>query len=233
MLAPRPYNPGPAPVQRLLFADQRRKDIMARSKLAELSRFEATSRAVWRSWLKEHHMTSDGVWLVTAKKSTGLPRIDYNDAVEELLCFGWVDSLTRGLDDTRSMLLCTPRNPKSNWSRHNKRRIKRLEAAGLVAERGREVVELARQNGAWEALDAVEELVIPEDLEKQFRAHAESRRNWETFPRGARRAILEWISAAKRPGTRAARVEQTALLAAQNVRVNQWRQQNSGGAVNV
>ena len=197
------------------------------SKLDTLERHQPPGREAWRAWLRENHLTSDGVWLVTPKKSSGLPRMDYNEAVEELLCFGWVDSLTRSLDEQRSMLLCTPRKPRSNWSRSNKERIERLEAAGLMAEHGREVVALARATGTWEALDEIEELVTPPDLEERFLAHEGSKGYWEAFPRGARRAILEWIAAAKRAETRAARVEQTASLATQNIRMNQWRQEHS------
>ena len=199
-----------------------------RSKLDTLERHDPASRGAWRAWLRENHLISEGVWLVTPKKSSGLPRIDYDDAVEELLCFGWIDSLTRSLDEERSMLLCTPRKPASNWSRHNKERVERLEAAGLMADRGREVVALAKESGAWGALDEVDKLVAPSDLEERFRAHAGSKGYWDAFPRGARRAILEWIAVAKRAETRAARIEQTASLAAQNIRVNEWRQEHSG-----
>ncbi|MEM9489303.1 MAG: YdeI/OmpD-associated family protein [Myxococcota bacterium] len=192
------------------------------SKLDALDRFHPLSRAEWRTWLERNHRTSPGIWLVTFKKHTGKPRIDYNQAVEELLCFGWVDSLPRALDDERSMLLCTPRKPASKWSRPNKERVARMEAAGLMAERGRELVELARRTGTWTALDQIENLVIPDDLAERLAAHGPAQGHFEAFPRSVKRGILEWIASAKRPETRARRVEQTAALAAQNIRANQW-----------
>lgn len=194
------------------------------SKLDSLEKFHPKSREEWRAWLEKHHRTSPGVWLVTFKKETGKPRIDYGEAVEELLCFGWIDSKAAKLDGERSMLLCTPRKPTSAWSKANKDRVEHLLAAGLMAPRGLELVELARKNGKWDALNDVEALVLPQDLEKRFARAARARAYFEAFPRSVKRGILEWISNAKRPETRRKRIEETVTLAAKNVRANQWRQ---------
>jgi len=193
------------------------------SKLDSLEKFHAKSRKEWRAWLEKHHRTSSGVWLVTFKKETGKPRIDYGEAVEELLCFGWIDSKPAKLDDERSMLLCTPRKPTSAWSKANKDRVERLLSAGLMAPRGLELVELAKKNGKWDALNDVEALVLPPDLEKRFATDARARSNFEAFPRSVKRGILEWISTAKKPETRGKRIEETVTLAAKNLRANQWR----------
>ena len=161
---------------------------------------------------------------MTWKKGSGGPHVPYGDVVEEALCFGWVDSLPRKLDDQRSQLLVTPRKPGSRWSKLNRERVERLSAAGRMAPAGLAVVEAAKADGTWTALDAVEALEEPGDLRAALDAEPEARRQWDAFPRSTRRGILEWILAAKRPETRAARVRETAEQAARGVRANQWRQ---------
>lgn len=181
------------------------------------------TRAEWRKWLEKNHTRNEGVWLITYKKATGKPRVEYEEAVEEALCFGWIDSKANKLDDERSMLWMSPRKSGTGWSRPNKERIERLTAAGMIAPAGLAKIEAARKDGSWEALDAVEALEIPPDLEKALASYEAAKQNFEAFPRSVKRAILEWISNAKKPETRAKRVEETAQKAAENVRANQWR----------
>ena len=191
-------------------------------KLDDLGHVQVESRGEWRRWLEANHAAADGIWLVTWRKGAGRAVVPYEDLVEEALCFGWVDSKPGKVDDGRTRLLMTPRRPGSSWSRPNQQRVERLEAAGLMAHAGQAVVEAARADGSWSRLDAVEDLVVPGDLATAFDGHPTSRANWDTFPRSARRGILEWIVTAKKPETRAARVEETAALAARNERANQW-----------
>jgi uncharacterized protein YdeI (YjbR/CyaY-like superfamily) len=181
------------------------------------------SRAEWRAWLKQNHAQTEGIWLISYKKATGQPRLDYNEAVEEALCFGWIDSKPNKLDEERSMLWFAPRQAGSGWSRLNKERVERMTAAGLMTPAGLEKIEAARQDGSWQALDAIEALEIPPDMETALAAYPSARQHFEAFPRSVKRAILEWISTAKRPQTRARRIEETARLAEQNIRANQWR----------
>ena len=181
------------------------------------------TRSEWRAWLSEHHQRPNGVWLITYKKTTGKPRIDYNDAVEEALCFGWIDSKGNKLDEERSMLWFAPRKPGTGWSRPNKERVVKLLAAGSMAPAGLAKVEAARQDGSWYALDAVEALEIPPDLATALAAYPNAARHFDAFPRSAKRSILEWISIAKKPETRAKRIEETARLPEENIRANQWR----------
>lgn len=183
----------------------------------------AETREAWRDWLAEHHATAAGVWLVSWKKATGRPAVGYDAAVEEALCVGWVDSTGRRLDDERAMLYFAPRTPRSGWSRPNKERVARLGAAGLMRPAGHAAVDAAKANGSWTLLDAVEDLVVPDDLRAALDAHPGARGHWEAFPRSAKRALLEWIVQAKRPETRARRVGETARLAARNERANQWK----------
>jgi uncharacterized protein YdeI (YjbR/CyaY-like superfamily) len=179
------------------------------------------TREEWRAWLAEHHASVSGIWAVTWRKDSGGPVVTYEDLVEEALCFGWVDSRGGRRPDGRTGLLLTPRRPTSAWSGPNKERVARLQAAGLMTAAGQAVVDAAKASGRWTALDAVERLEVPDDLGAAFEAHPGSRDHWEAFPRSARRAILEWISTAKRPETRAARVAETARQAALGVRANE------------
>lgn len=180
------------------------------------------TRAEWRDWLEAHHERDRGVWLIIYKKATGKPRLEYDEAVEEALCFGWVDSKPGKLDEERSMLWFAPRKPGSGWSRPNKERVEKMTAAGLMAPAGLTKVEAAKRDGSWHALDAVEALEIPPDLAQALAENETARRYFEAFPRSARRGILEWIANARKPETRAKRVDETVRLAAENKRANQW-----------
>jgi uncharacterized protein YdeI (YjbR/CyaY-like superfamily) len=183
----------------------------------------AETVAAWRSWLRKNHARSTGVNLVSWKTTTGRPRISYDDAVTEALAFGWVDSKGRTIDDERSMLWFCPRKPTSGWSRPNKLRVERLLAEGRMQPAGQAVIDQAKANGGWELLDAVEDLVVPDDLAAAFAERPGAAESWEAFPRSAKRSALEWIVQAKRPETRARRVLDTADKAARGERANQWQ----------
>jgi uncharacterized protein YdeI (YjbR/CyaY-like superfamily) len=181
------------------------------------------TRAEWRRWLEQNHTRTQGVWLISFKKATGKPRVEYGEAVEEALCFGWIDSKSRTLDDERSMLWFTARKRGTGWSKPNKERVERLIAAGLMTEVGMAKIAAAQQDGSWNALDAVEALEIPPDLAVALAAYPSAQAHFDAFPRSAKRSILEWIASAKTPATRAKRIDETARLAADNIRANQWR----------
>jgi uncharacterized protein YdeI (YjbR/CyaY-like superfamily) len=157
-----------------------------------------------------------------------MPRMEYGEAVEEALCFGWVDSKPNKLDDERSLLWFAPRKPGTGWSRPNKERVARLIEAGLMAPAGLAKVEAAQADGSWNALDAIEALELPADLDRALAADPAARRYWDAFPRSVKREILEWIAGAKTPSTRARRVDETARLAAENRRANQWLKKDRG-----
>lgn len=182
------------------------------------------TRAEWRAWLAQHHTQTTGVWLVSYKQATGKARFDYDAAVEEALCFGWIDSKANKLDAERSMLWFSPRKPGTGWSRPNKQRVEKLLAAGLMMPAGLAKIEAAQQDGSWTALDAIENLEIPPDLDRALRTNPIADQHFQAFPRSVKRGILEWIATAKRPETRAKRIDETARLAAENIRANQWRQ---------
>ena len=171
----------------------------------------------------KHQAQTEGVWLISYKKATGKPRFEYDEAVEEALCFGWVDSKPNKLDDERSLLYFAPRKGGTGWSKPNKERVERLIAAALMMPAGLAKVEAAKQDGTWTTLDGVEALEVPPDLAQALAALPNAQENWDAFPRSVKRGILEWILNAKRPETRAKRVGETASLANENKRANQWR----------
>lgn len=184
---------------------------------------EVTTRNAWRQWLDQHHTRVQGVWVVTYKKGSGHPSPGYDALVEEALCFGWIDSKPGKVDDHRTKLWFAPRKPGTGWSRLNKERIARLESDGWLHPVGQAKITQAQADGSWSKLDAVEALKIPPDLAAALRQHPGAAKNFEAFPRSAKRGILEWIVQAKKTGTRAARISETAILAARNERANQWR----------
>jgi len=189
----------------------------------EYEQVQITSRAQWRAWLAANAGNSPGIWLVSFKKAVGDRHVPYEEVVEEALCFGWIDGQARRLDGERSQLLLTPRRRGSGWSRPNKQRVARLLAAGLIQPAGLAAIERAKADGSWTALDDIENLIEPEDLRTALDSDPEARRHWDAFPRSAKRAILEWIAAAKRPQTREKRLAETVESAARGVRANQWR----------
>ena len=172
------------------------------------------SRAAWRAWLRKNHATSSPIWLVYDK---GKQRnLSYNDAVEEALCFGWIDSLMRPLDETRYKQLFTPRRPRSGWSKINKDRVARMIDAGRMTRAGLARIEAAQRDGSWTKLDAMEALRVPDDLERAWARNAEARRNFLALAPSYRKGALWWIASAKRPETRAMRIAEIVRRAALN-----------------
>ena len=186
----------------------------------EAERVPVESAQELRDWLAANGERGGSIWLVTWKKDSGRSRVPYGEIVDECLCAGWVDSLPRKLDGRRTMLRLSPRAPASAWSGVNKRRVARLEREGRMTDAGRRAVARAKANGAWHFLDDVERLEIPEDLAAALDARPGARRRFERFPDSSVRGILEWIKTAKRPATRARRVEDTAAKAAENRKAN-------------
>ncbi|EDX87393.1 hypothetical protein S7335_5102 [Synechococcus sp. PCC 7335] len=186
------------------------------SKLNDLEQVEVDSRQAWRNWLNENQSRSQSIWLVTYKKHTGDRYLPYDAIVEEALCFGWIDSLPRKLDADRSMLLLSPRQPKSVWSKLNKERVDRLVRDGLMTPAGMKKVERAKADGSWNFLDDVEALQIPDDLSAALAANPTAKQNFEKFSPSGKKGILQWIKMAKRSQTRQQRIEKTVAQAALN-----------------
>lgn len=186
--------------------------------------FYAKSQKEWRKWLEKNHQSEKSIWLIIYKKESGTPSVYYTDAVDEAICFGWIDSKPNKRDDESYYQFFAKRNPKSNWSKVNKGKVAKLLEKGLIAPAGLEAIETAKQNGTWTALDKVEEMTIPEDLQKAFDKNKTAFGYFDKFPRSSKRNILEWIMNAKRPETRQARIDETVKLATDNIKANHYRQ---------
>ncbi|WP_196991996.1 YdeI/OmpD-associated family protein [Panacibacter microcysteis] len=187
----------------------------------DIPAFYAKDRKTWRRWLQKNHATETRVWLIIYKKDSPTPSVNYAEAVEEGLCFGWIDSKPNKRDEDSFYLSFTRRKPKSVWSKINKERIERLSAAGLLAPAGIAAIEKAKENGSWNTLDVIDNLVIPDDLAKALSKNKQAKQHFDQFSISSQKIILTWIYSAKRPETRQARIATTIELAAQNIKANQ------------
>jgi len=185
--------------------------------MGDLPRVTPKSRKAWRIWLEKHHASSTGTWVVYAKKHSGLPSLTYADAVEEALCFGWIDSRIHPIDDDFYMQMFTPRKPKSAWSALNKTRVTRLVAAGMMSAAGLAVVKAAKASGTWDAWKDAEELTIPPDLASAIKANPDASRHWASYTESRRREVLYRLAGAKRPETRARYLQQIIENMARNL----------------
>jgi uncharacterized protein YdeI (YjbR/CyaY-like superfamily) len=175
---------------------------------------EVRGRGAWRAWLRRHHRSAPGVWLVYHKKASGVPTVTYEEAVQEALCYGWIDSLVRPLDARRYRQLFTPRKAGSTWSPANKRRVAQLVANRRMTRAGMAKIEAAQADGSWAALDAAETLTVPAELRRALAAEGDALRNFRGYAPSLRKAMLYWLSSAKRPETRARRLARLVAYAA-------------------
>ncbi|WP_410640410.1 YdeI/OmpD-associated family protein [Amycolatopsis sp. lyj-346] len=187
-------------------------------KIEGVAVLEVTSAAEWRSWLAASGATQESVWLVIRRKASAVPGVRIHEAMEQALCFGWIDSKALRRDAESTYLCFTPRKPASTWSRVNRERVARLTAAGLMTPAGQAVIELARRTGTWDVLAEAQDGVVPADLRSALEEDAVALRCFEGFPPSSRRMILEWIARAKRPETRQRRIAETVELARENRR---------------
>ena len=184
---------------------------------------EADSASAWREWLTENFDKTPSVWLIIYKKKSGIPSVTYKEAVLEALCFGWIDSKPNKRDDNSYFQYFAKRSPKSNWSKVNKDYVQILEAEGKIHPSGAAMIALAKSTGTWDALNDIDNLVIPDDLKNALIKQQDALSNFENFPRSVKRGILEWIFNAKRKETRVKRIATTAEMASRNERANQYR----------
>lgn len=188
--------------------------------------FYAKTISQWRKWLLKNHLLEKGVWLVINKKDAAITSITRDEALDQALCFGWIDSVANKRDEDSYFQYFAQRKPKSNWSGINKIKIARLIEEGQMHASGLKMVELAKETGTWTALEDVENLVIPDDLLKALKKTGDAFSNWNKFPASTKRGILDWIQQAKLAETRARRIEETARLAKDNIRANQYIRKN-------
>lgn len=176
--------------------------------------FCPSSRQEWRQWLLENHETKTSIWLVYYKKKTNKPSLTWSDAVDEALCFGWIDSTKKTLDKDSFMQFFCKRKPTSIWSKINKGKVQNLIEEGHMTKAGYKSIEVAKQNGSWALLDEVEELSIPDDLEVAFQNNAGSKDYFLSLSKSVKKMMLYWILSAKQAATRQKRIDEIATLAA-------------------
>lgn len=189
----------------------------------EIETISPKNRQEWREWLQENHDKKQSVWLIYYKKKSNITTISYSEAVEEALCFGWIDSKAKPLDEEKFMQFFSRRKAKSVWSGINKEKIARLINEGLMTRAGYQIIEIAKQNGSWTILDEAEALIIPGDLDEAFQKRPNAKNYFSSLSRSDKRNILQWLVLAKKQETRQKRISEIAELAGQNQKPKQFR----------
>ncbi|WP_432713651.1 YdeI/OmpD-associated family protein [Pedobacter sp.] len=185
--------------------------------------FCPASQQEWRQWLLENHSSKQSVWLIYSKKKANNPTLTWTQAVDEALCFGWIDSKAKPLDDEKYLQFFCQRKPNSGWSKINKLKVEQLIEQGLMTKAGCESIEKAKQNGSWNILDDVEELVIPDDLEKEFNIHPGSKEFFMNLSKSVKKQMLHWLVQAKKLETRQKRINIITESAAKKQKPEQFR----------
>lgn len=178
----------------------------------------------WREWLRRHHNDKQEVWLVFFKKNSPQHNLSWGQSVDEALCFGWIDSTIRPIDETTYKQYFCRRKAKSNWSKVNKEKVKNLIEQGLMQEAGFKSIEIAKENGSWTILDEVEEVMVPEDLKAALEGHKGAVEYFDGLSKSVKKILLYRVVSAKRKETRQNRILEIAVNAAQNLTPKQFRQ---------
>ena len=177
----------------------------------------------WRKWLELNHKKKNSVWLIFYKKKSPNHNLSWSESVDEALCFGWIDSTTRTIDNEKYKQYFSKRKAKSNWSKVNKNKVKTLISQGLMKEEGYKSIEIAKENGYWTILDEVEELIIPEDLKKELSNHIEGNEYFNSLSNSDKKILLYWVVSAKRKETREKRILEIVENASRNLKPKQFR----------
>jgi len=184
--------------------------------LEEKEHFYFKNASAWREWLHNNHDSSTGVYLIFYKVNSPFESMRWEEAVQVAICYGWIDSTVRNVDEHSRKQIFSPRKNKSVWSKLNKTYIEKLIADNLMHESGLAKIEIAKQNGSWISLDAVEDLIIPEDLAMAFEQNQIAFENYQNFSPSYRKSYLYWLNQAKRPETRHNRITSIIDLCQQN-----------------
>lgn len=176
----------------------------------------------WRQWLIDNHDTAQSVWVIYFKKSSSTPTILWSDAVDQAICFGWIDSTRKTIDHERFVQLYSRRKTNSVWSKINKLKVERLLEENLIVEAGLRSIEIAKANGSWNVLDEVEELLIPDDLMLALQQFPGADDYFLNLSKSVRKGMLHWITVAKRPETRQKRIDEIAMAASNRQKPKQF-----------
>jgi len=189
----------------------------------DIELFYPDSPESWRAWLEANHAVKQSVWVVYYKKNAGMPTINQSLAADQALCFGWIDSIARPLDDKSYMQFFSPRKPKSTWSKVNKQKVAVLLEAGLITKAGLESIAIAKQNGSWELLDQVEELILPDDLNLALEHQPEAMIFYSALSRSVKKAFLQWLVLARQAETRQNRITEIVRFCIEQTVPKQFR----------
>ncbi|RFC53652.1 YdeI/OmpD-associated family protein [Brumimicrobium aurantiacum] len=191
--------------------------------MSALETFYPANKAEWRNWLAQNHATQQSIWVIFYRKKTGIPSLSWSEAVDEAICFGWIDSTKKSIDEEKYRQLYSKRNPKSTWSKVNKDKVKVLMEQDLIQEAGYKTIEIAKENGNWSLLDDVENLIIPKDLDQALKSNPKAEAYFLSLSKSNRKSILQWVVTAKRSDTRIKRINETVELSAQGLKPKQFR----------
>jgi len=170
----------------------------------------------WREWLEKNHKSKDSIWLVVYKKNSGKANISWSQAVDQALCFGWIDGTKKSIDEEKYRQYFCKRKPHSIWSKINKNKIIALKENGLMREAGLKSIEVAKSNGSWTILDSVEELIVPQDLKLEFDKMPGWVEFYNSLSKSLKKGVLAWVAMAKRPATRTKRILEIVENAVEN-----------------
>ncbi len=176
------------------------------------------NRIEWREWLSINHSSSKGLYLIFHKVSSKKESMRWEEAVKEALCYGWIDSVVKKIDDEKRKQLFSPRKPKSGWSKLNKDHIKKLIAKDLLHDSGLQKIKNAKADGSWSISDNAENLIITNELKKEFDKNKIAFKNFQTFSKSYKKAYLHWLYSAKRKETRKKRLIEIINLCEQNIK---------------
>ncbi len=179
--------------------------------------YYARSRGQWRRWLARHCQSDKPIFLIMYHKKSKTPSVGFQDAIEEAICFGWIDSKGKKRSDDSFYLRFSKRNPKSNWGKRTRERANKMIAEGLMTESGYAAIEFAKKSGTWDALIEAQRTILPSELQYLLKRNRKAYENFRRFAPSSKRIILEWIAKAKRSETRQKRIAQTVELAEVNM----------------
>ncbi|MFD1552672.1 hypothetical protein DNU06_09100 [Putridiphycobacter roseus] len=188
----------------------------------ETKKFCPKSQAEWREWLVENHHSSQSVWLVYYRTSAKTPSLTWSEAVDEALCFGWIDSTKKTIDKERYMQYFSKRKPKSAWSKVNKDKVDELVKNKLMKKAGMDCILKAKENGAWVSMDDVENLIVPQALSDALNKMEGAMAFFESLSKSNKKILLHWVIVAKRQETKEKRITEIVIAAGEGEKPKQF-----------
>jgi uncharacterized protein YdeI (YjbR/CyaY-like superfamily) len=189
----------------------------------EAETYYPKSQREWRNWLEKNHQKEQSIWLVYFKASTKVASLSWSDAVDEALCFGWIDSTKKTIDQDSYMQYFSKRKPKSNWSKINKEKVEKLTQSNQMTQAGFDSITIAKQNGSWSSLDEVEALIMPDDLTTELAKQKGATEYFDSLSMSAKKILLYWVISAKRADTKQKRIQEIAENARLGLKPKQFR----------